>query len=103
MAAFDKEYKKLEGVITHLTDLEDNPSLSVNQVELEMKSLQSELQDITDYVKAVMEPYVEERFKRGIQEAKRLIQRIGQNILGYPDLDELKREFSNDDDMNWDS
>ena len=103
MAAFDKEYKKLEGVITHLADLEDNPSLSVNQVELEMKSLQSELQDITDYVNAVMEPYVEERFKRGIQEAKRLIQRIGQNILGYPDLDELRREFSNDDDMNWDS
>ena len=103
MAAFDKEYKKLEGVITHLTDLEDNPSLSVNQVELEMTSLQSELQDITDYVKAVMEPYVEERFKRGIQEAKRLIQRIGQNILGYPDLDKLRREFYNDDDMNWDS
>ena len=103
MAAFDKEYKKLEGVITHLTDLEDNPSLSVNQVELEMRSLQGELQDITDYVNAVMEPYVEERFKRGIREAKRLIQRIGQNILGYPDLDELRREFSNDDDMNWDS
>ena len=103
MAAFDKEYKKLESVITHLTELEDNLSLPVNQVELEMRSLQGELQDITDYVNAVMEPYVEERFKRGIQEAKRLIQRIGQNILGYPDLDELKREFSNDDDMNWDS
>ena len=103
MAAFDKEYKKLESVITHLTELEDNMSLPVNQVELEMRSLQGELQDITDYVNVVMEPYVEERFKRGIQEAKRLIQRIGQNILGYPDLDELRREFSNDDDMNWDS
>ena len=50
MAAFDKEYKKLESVITHLTELEDNLSLPVNQVELEMRSLQGELQDITDYV-----------------------------------------------------